>query len=75
MRITLNVDDDVLMAAKAIAREQRIPVGQVLSNLARQALAHAPETSTRNGVLLFPRRAAGVVVTPELVKRLLDGAP
>ena len=36
MRTTLDIDDDVLQAAKEIAGEPRLTAGQVLSELARK---------------------------------------
>ena len=39
MRTTLNIDHDVLLAAKSIARGQGRSVGSVISELARQGLA------------------------------------
>jgi hypothetical protein len=43
MRTTLNLDDDVLEAARAIAHVERRSVGMVLSDLARRGLVpHAP---------------------------------
>ncbi|MFO1456516.1 MAG: hypothetical protein U1F18_09730 [Steroidobacteraceae bacterium] len=39
MRTTLDIADDVLAAAQEIARRQKLTTGQVLSALARQALA------------------------------------
>jgi hypothetical protein len=38
MRTTLAIDDDVLMAVKERARRERRTAGEVLSDLARQAL-------------------------------------
>ena len=38
MRTTLDIDDDVLLAAKELAEAQRSTVGKVLSDLARKAL-------------------------------------
>jgi hypothetical protein len=43
MRTTLDIADDVLQAAKELARRQKKTAGQVLSELARKALsAEAP---------------------------------
>jgi hypothetical protein len=39
MRTTLDIDDDVLLAAKDIARRDKKSLGQVISELARQAFA------------------------------------
>lgn len=38
MRTTLSIDDDVFYAVKSLARRQRRSAGEVLSELARQAL-------------------------------------
>ena len=40
MRTTMTIDDDVLLAAKAMAQRQRTSVGQVITALARQSLCH-----------------------------------
>lgn len=72
MRTTLTIDDDVLMAAKAIARQTNKAVGEVVSELARAALHPARSGSERNGVPLLPTRAPGTIVTPELVNALRD---
>lgn len=39
VRTTLTIDDDVLDAARRIAESERRPLGRVVSELARQALA------------------------------------
>jgi len=38
VRTTLDIDDDVLRAAKELARQQRVSAGQVVSRLLRQAM-------------------------------------
>jgi len=48
MRTTLSIDDDVLYAVKSLARRQSLSVGEVLSQLARQAL-QAPAGQAANG--------------------------
>ncbi len=71
MRTTLDVDEDVLLAAKELARRRGVTVGKVLSDLARQALTRdLAGVTTRNGLPLFPVRADAGVVTTELVNRL-----
>jgi hypothetical protein len=70
MRTTLSLDDDVLIAARAIAQQQHRSIGEVVSNLARRAL-HRPQSSMRrNGIPLLPRNADGAVVTLETVNAL-----
>ncbi len=56
MRTTLDIEDDVLLAAKEIARQQGITVGQVVSNLARRSLTQKPLVSKKYGIPLFPVR-------------------
>lgn len=77
MRTTLSIDDDVLMAARHIADAQRRTVGEIISDLARQALApSAPaQPRMRNGILLIPDREGVAPVTLELVNRLRDESP
>ncbi len=58
MRTTLVIDDDVLVAAKATAREQHRSIGEVVSELARNALRKPAAPAMRNGVPLLPRREA-----------------
>lgn len=75
MRTTLNLEEDVLLAVKEIARQRRVSIGQVISDLARQALAGQSGTTVRDGVPLFPIQPGAGVVTMELVNRLRDETP
>jgi hypothetical protein len=76
MRTTLTIDDDVLSAAKALAAQRNETIGDVISDLVRQALTPpAPQVSTRNGVPLLPRRTKGGPVTLETVNTLRDDLP
>lgn len=75
MRTTLDIDDDVLAAARERARREHKSMGQVVSELVRQALTAPPglssvvkEPAAVYGVQPFARR--GTVVTNELVDRL-----
>lgn len=74
MRTTLVIVDDVLAAAKAIARQKNRTVGQVVSELARAALRPV-SGSARNGIPLLPVRKPGVTVTPDMVTALRDEEP
>ena len=79
MRTTLDIDDDVLLAAKELARQEYTTTGRVLSRLARKALhstsaeAAAREPASSYGIEPFPSR--GGLVTNELIDRLRDEAP
>jgi hypothetical protein len=76
MRTTLDIDDDVLQAAKEIARREKKTAGQVISALARSALAapRAPtiarEPRAVYGFRPFPPR--GGIVTNELIDSLRE---
>lgn len=75
MRTTLEIDDDVLQAAKEIAANRSTTAGRVLSELARKALEPAKAPRVRNGVPLIARRPKGSVrPTMTLVNRLRDEA-
>jgi hypothetical protein len=82
MRTTLDIDDDVLEAAKELADAEKKTAGQVLSRLARRALTTPVEPEgpvqgngliLKNGFYILPRRE-GVIVTSALVDRLLEEA-
>ena len=75
MRTTLDVEEDVLLAAKEIARQRGVAVGKVLSDLARQALTRQVAGATRHGLPLFSVQPGAGVVTLELVNRLRDETP
>ena len=76
MRTTLDIDDDVLQAAKERARRDKKTTGQVISELARSALTAAPrDSSTRQSKSLygfrpFPKR--GGIVTNELIDKVRE---
>jgi hypothetical protein len=76
VRTTLDIDDDVLQAAKERARREKKSIGRVVSELARQALnAPVPAVAARApravyGLRPFPKR--GGIVTNELIDKLRD---
>ena len=76
MRTTLDIEQDVLLAVKEMARRQRRTAGQVMSELARRALTQAPagtgthEPKAFYGFRPLPKR--GGVVSNELVNRLRE---
>ena len=75
MRTTLTIDDDILLAAKAIAEHERKTVGEVVSALARNALRRPQPAATRNGIPLLPISNPNAVVTLDIVNALRDEAP
>lgn len=75
MRTTLDIEEDVLLAAKEIARQKRMTVGRVLSDLARKSLVRKSSVAKRNGLPLFPVQPEAGIVTLELVNQLRDELP
>jgi L-amino acid N-acyltransferase YncA len=85
MRTTLDIDDDILQAAKELARAEKKTTGQVLSELARKGLTQGGEPVSgfaeeaaapfvlKDGWYVLTKRE-GVVVTKELVDRLIEEA-
>ena len=74
MRTTLDIEDDVLSAAKDMARRENLTAGQVISRLARLALTarvdQQPSAPTVGG--FRPLAANGVLVTNEQVNALRE---
>ena len=75
MRTTLALDDDVLEAARALARQQGSSLGAVISGLARESLRSPARGSSdvereRSGLPLLPILSSGSVVDLELVNQL-----
>jgi hypothetical protein len=74
MRTTLNLDDDVLIAAQELARRQNKTAGQLVSELVRQALqARTAGQATEPPTLGFrPFPARGGIVTNEIIEKLRE---
>jgi len=79
MRTTLDIADDVLFAAKELARREKKPLGQVISELARRAFTQSDAPWGTTGVAepladygIHPLPPRGVVVSNELIDRLRD---
>lgn len=75
MRTTLDIEEDVLVAAKELARKERTTAGQVISRLARKGLTGevarpAKKFGRKNGLPVFP--ADGEIVTNELINHIRD---
>jgi len=70
MRTTLEIDDDLLVAARELAEYRDTTIGRVVSDLLRQALTRPADAALieRNGFRVLPKR--GGIVTTELVTRL-----
>ncbi|MDI6748798.1 MAG: DUF6364 family protein [Rhodocyclaceae bacterium] len=75
MRTTLDIDEDVLNAAKALARQQHQSAGQVVSQLLRDALTGRANRLAEGGkaVVGFRPFASGAnIVTNDQVNALRE---
>ena len=74
MRTTLDIDEDVLRAAKELARREKKTAGAVISELTRRALTSSPrsgrEPKAIHGFRPFPKR--GGIVTNEQIDKLRE---
>lgn len=77
MRTTLNLEDDALIAAQALARRQKISLGEAVSVLVRKGAAAGSESSAtrasaplRGRFALLPRRDE--VITAEHIRDLME---
>lgn len=61
MRTTLNVDPDVLDAARALAGARGVSIGDALSEMARRGMSAQTPLAVRNGFPVFqlPLQAPG----------------
>ena len=74
MRTTLDIDDDVLQAAKELAAREQKTAGKLISEWARRGLrgpaGRGSEPVVSNGFEVLP--AEGRLVTNELVRQVLE---
>ena len=75
MKVTLEIDADVLQAAEEIAAKDEQTVGAVISDLVRKGLKASPnivnrKDRVRNGVHLLPSRDE--IVTLSRVRELME---
>ena len=79
MRTTIRLDDDVLLAVQERARREKRTAGQVLSDLARQALTGQDRSPAdhfaagHHGFRPLPRR--GAAISNALIDRLREDDP
>ena len=78
MRTTLDIDDDVLQAAKEMARREHKTAGRILSELARRGLTQAEKADTKklSATKVFlgfrPFSPRGPIVTNQMIDRLRE---
>lgn len=74
MRTTLNIDDDLLKAAKSIAAARSESIGRVISELAWKGLRTGTRTRKKSGLPTFRVRRDAHPITLEDVRKLEDEA-
>jgi hypothetical protein len=67
----LNIDEDVVSAARELATGERRSLGSVISELARRGLTPA-RIETDDGLPVIRVPAGTPPITPEMVRRALD---
>ena len=72
MRTTLDLDDDLLQAAKQLALQRGKTMGQIVSELVRRALEPQKPPKVRNGVPLFAPKAGARKPSLAVVNQLRD---
>jgi hypothetical protein len=73
VRTTLNIDREVLDAAKAIAAADGRTVGEVVSELARRGLSPGESTlGEESGFPVFRVASGAPPITPEMVREALE---
>jgi hypothetical protein len=75
MRTTLDIDEDVLQAAKELAWKEHSTAGRIISKLVRQALSGPVDRSDEifvyeNGIPVLASR--GEIITLEHVQKIMD---
>ena len=74
MRTTLNLDPEVLNAAKQIAAARSTSLGEVISELARRGLESRARVGSRHGFPVFEVAPNSPALTPEHVREDEDEA-
>lgn len=72
MRTTLDIDDDLLLAAKEMARRENVSAGQVVSRLLRDILTRSGGETAPVVAGFRPFAANGKVVSNDQVNALRE---
>ncbi|MFM8889455.1 MAG: antitoxin [Solirubrobacterales bacterium] len=71
MRTTLEIDDDVITAARELAAVEGKSLGSVVSDLVRKGLTPT-KVDSEDGIPVIRVPAGSSPITPEMVRRALD---
>jgi hypothetical protein len=74
MRTTINIDPEVLNAAKQIAAARSTSLGVVITELARRGLEARAKIGSRHGFPVFEVASSAPALTPEQVREDEDEA-
>ncbi len=72
MRTTINIEDDVLRAAKSLAKSECRPLGEVVSNLIRRGLRPGAYEAQGADFPTFKVSEDAPPITLEMVRQALD---
>ena len=73
MRTTLEIDDDIMQAAREIALLKKQGVGRALSDLARRGLIpETPKVELRDGIPVWVHGPGALAVTSDMVRSLAE---
>lgn len=72
MRTTVNLEDDILRAARALARERGDSLGTVLSDLARKGLRPQAPSAYEGDFPVFQVREDAPPLTSEMVEGAME---
>ena len=75
MRTTLDIADDILLAAKDLARREHKTAGEVISDLARKGLTGGPAAAAAEPKATYgfrPFQKEGRVVSNEMINKLRE---
>ena len=74
MRTTLEIDDDVMEAARTVARLKGQGIGRAISDLARRGLVpdESPVVEVHDGIPVWKHGPGAVPVTSEMVRNLAE---
>jgi len=74
MLTTIDLDDDLLAAARQLAQQRGVTVGQVISELSLESLTFQESRKVRNGVMIFALNTGGSRPDMQTVSALRDEA-
>ncbi len=75
MRTTLDIEEDVLFAAKELARREKKTAGKIISELARKGLTGVATSTARETKAVYgfrPLPKEGRIVSNELINKLRE---